>query len=1116
MSRQINPTMRRQQRGKNRRLRAEFQLIFASRPPARTARMSLQHVPYVQHHPRLSLVAEALSPQPDQWEGSRTSHIQTEQAELKRRSQCIQEEESPQQSTGLPERSNSEPELFAPIRRRSLLQPGIATRKSWVENDPRQSLPSQLSSQQRQDDLQKHYYYDPAKPTSSPLSSIAALGPRFEDISPGPRTMTPNDLDYGHIGAFKLGSLRITNGTASPSPSMERPATRGGDDDYFMDGRDSAQSHRGKGLRSNTISAAQEIIKPPWVTRAESPLRQAQAQEPEDKPLRVNTHLPLPEFSAFNFTTESPTKSLDLAREYMQDLALSPFSFDSSPPRTPRLEATSKNTAVEDDLFEAEPRTPEIQEIHEPRSFDSGYHAEETPATKAVKGLRDLAPKPLAKADSGYSSNVSLRSFKGNSAPAVPAKEAPPTPPKEPGSRVASSAYSVTSSYSEVSEVTIRSKRSLPALPTEEMPAPSRQAPPVPLKHSSVQNSGKVIPAPPLPHKSPKQEWAAASLRPQVIVTAKHARQQSLPAVPQALRDEFAPANSPSSSIGSLNSSNSTSRWRKDKKRPQSIQPQPVYTVQAFRTSPEELSIPPVPAEVSRHLEERVDGFPVACFPNTYEGTNHLRRTVSKETLGTIFSVGSAEYRDEPTFARLQSALPPVPVHATIPENPTPKPEANRRYTYQRASPATPAPISNTKHRKSLQAIPRKVAPRSQQAFENHLTSYENVSSSIGKSPYDIALGPIAKRPTAQERAKSMTSQLEAEARERFASARSVSQESFQTVQRSTSYDFIANQNPFASSTNSSRQSSGSKPPQAHAKWSGFGSASSSPMPTSVLVQQRSNPNLSAQDDGRKFSMRSQERVKSPPPVSMQTQRKAVHTQTSSHVVVPPSRTPPLPPREARDRTPPAPPPHFSPPLEEDQWASQKNFWAERRKSAGEALQGRKSIDVRRPESAKQSLDYQQRPQVLKSHVSWDASQRWNRAGEYDHTYGSYEHNKENWHYYQQQPLPSQPYHHQNYHRQQGQEEDYYDAPSEDFEQEHLPQTIHNHQTSTSSMLVLDRFSGGLGYGYEPGAGLGGSAGTRNAGKMAGGGRKGVDVSMHYGVDFSDVPVFLTRVNVEG
>jgi hypothetical protein len=82
-------------------------------------------------------------------------------------------------------------------------------------------------------------------------------------------------------------------------------------------------------------------------------------------------------------------------------------------------------------------------------------------------------------------------------------------------------------------------------------------------------------------------------------------------------------------------------------------------------------------------------------------------------------------------------------------------------------------------------------------------------------------------------------------------------------------------------------------------------------------------------------------------------------------------------------------------------------------------------------------------------------------------------------------------------------------------EQEELPQVIHRRQTSTSEMLVLDRFAGGLDYGYEPGVGLGGSAGTRNTGRLAAGGRKSVDVSMRYGVDFSDVPVFLQRVQVE-
>ena len=50
-------------------------------------------------------------------------------------------------------------------------------------------------------------------------------------------------------------------------------------------------------------------------------------------------------------------------------------------------------------------------------------------------------------------------------------------------------------------------------------------------------------------------------------------------------------------------------------------------------------------------------------------------------------------------------------------------------------------------------------------------------------------------------------------------------------------------------------------------------------------------------------------------------------------------------------------------------------------------------------------------------------------------------------------------------------------------------------------MLVLDRFSGGLGYNYDPSYGLVGSAGS-GSGYGSGAPRKGVEVSKLYGVDF--------------
>src|SRR6266536_1380924 len=187
--------------------------------------MSLQHVPYAQHHPRLSLVPEAASPQPDQPEAS------------KRMSRWEEGDDSPKLSNPLTTRANSDADLYAPMRRRSLLQHGVATRTSWAENDSRQSLPSQS---QTTDDIQDN----PSRPGSSPLAKLEVLG----QSAPGPRVETPDDLDYGHTGAFKLGSLRITNGVASPSPSADGP---GLEEDYITagEGRRSMQINHRRGRR---------------------------------------------------------------------------------------------------------------------------------------------------------------------------------------------------------------------------------------------------------------------------------------------------------------------------------------------------------------------------------------------------------------------------------------------------------------------------------------------------------------------------------------------------------------------------------------------------------------------------------------------------------------------------------------------------------------------------------------------------------------------------------------------------------------------------------------------------------------------------------------------------
>ncbi|KAI4191478.1 MAG: hypothetical protein L6R41_000012 [Letrouitia leprolyta] len=121
-----------------------------------------------------------------------------------------------------------------PIRRRSLYTPGIATRspEDILQKPP---PPSQLSCQ-----ADREYYYNPSLPDSSPLARLANLRPMQAGRS------TPSELDYTHLGALKLGTLRVTNGTASPVPrerhvssgptSLEsRPQSR---DEYYATSRE--------------------------------------------------------------------------------------------------------------------------------------------------------------------------------------------------------------------------------------------------------------------------------------------------------------------------------------------------------------------------------------------------------------------------------------------------------------------------------------------------------------------------------------------------------------------------------------------------------------------------------------------------------------------------------------------------------------------------------------------------------------------------------------------------------------------------------------------------------------------------------------------------------------
>lgn len=474
--------------------------------------------------------------------------------------------------------------------------------------------------------------------------------------------------------------------------------------------------------------------------------------------------------------------------------------------------------------------------------------------------------------------------------------------------------------------------------------------------------------------------------------------------------------------------------------------------------------------------------------------------------------------------------------------------------------------------------IPPAMKPISNEELEDHLTSYNTVSSSLGKSPYELAaaIPKSAPKSTVNERAKSLTAQFEADAAARFNLARASSQMGQQAPQQMTrvrSYDSIANGNPFASGNNSRRSSREHHPPPQVQRNNAPWRPSPAPNPAAYSTQSlplqlptsqspltahppqfhRGFPKVERGEEKSFSGVSAVSKPKSQPPVSMNTQRNSKLIQTAQQLVPPPSHAPPAPPAQKQTQN--------QGDGAEKGWNNTASAWATRRQSAGEALQSRKSMEMRPAQElrGRKSMDAARfnRPaseqRELKGRGSYDQmrweqgaqqveqgmgdvtglgigkmqSKRWNvgvgyedahaypspprqttqswtvgaksqQEQEYDHTYGSSLHHS---HSYEDK---------ENFYQAQ----EYYEAEQQEDAQ--LGEMIHQRKTSTSEMLVLDRFSGGLDYGYEPGLGLVGSAGMRNVRKMANANRKSVVAAERWGVDLTDVPVFLQRVRVEG
>lgn len=903
------------------------------------------------------------------------------------------------------QRTQSDPAIYAPIRRKSLLQHGVATRHSVISNP--QSFQNQIPVS----------YQNIGKWSVAPLT----LRTNVDNENHGARTSTPNDL--GHIGSFQLGSLRITNGSASPTPSAdERRASLPSNDQHIATLQASSRI-QGIANRSYTISVPAEAMKRPWAPTSFP-------QSPIENDSQDSLTIKIPSTTSTLNSPLSPTNthSLNLPPQ------LSPFSFVASPVGSP-LEATSKNTAVEDELFEAEMTTPTLESSYsnDNRSFDSGYGP--SPATPEqqtlgrIQSQQDMISKQLVTTDSGYNSSASRRNSTARVSP---------------------------------TRISLRT--------TEAPPLANHAIPMVSLESQKMTRLSNV----PLP---------SSSYQSQVQQPTPMSYRQSMPVVPRQPQNFTA-------------GETSGSHWGVQRQRPQSFYPgAPRFMAQSRSRSEMHL-----PTAASFQNSDSVDEI------MRYKA---MRRVSSKETITTIMSLEPGEM--ESTYNRLHNAIPPIP--SSIPEEDYHtgwKPPNARRHSYAPSTPSTP------KNRYALQPYQAPTSLNSypqedQTDFENHLTSFDNIKNSLGGSPYDLALTAMERTPPrATSRDAPAPNMKSAAAQLQSTHANLIRSQSEEPLLsrpdingRQDSYNRLVGGNPFDHSSTgpSSRATS-----------------SSSTFTLRDLPSQR----RTAEEDAKRLSIARTNRVNSPPPVSFQNQRKSVPVPAPGQLALPKLRStlvaqsPLSQPLSSeivtssyQESATPPPRSLTSPPIREvpsqGSLASGQELWFDtkeqiipaqlqighaERPSKIRSQSARPATQYHRPIPLHHfSFDVQEKSENNSRAASLYSEKEWEiHAGAYDHTYGSCT----------------------NLHDLSGEfSANEYDTPS--FEES---QPIPDMGNSTQDMLVLDRYAGGLGYGFEPGYGLGGSAGTRNSGTMNKGGRKGVEVSQQWGLDFSDVPIIMQRVPV--
>lgn len=215
--------------------------------------------------------------------------------------------------------------------RKSLLRPppGTATRSKV------QKLKKNPSNRQANGrDASKSKTWSPEDFTASPLSAIAGLG----SISAGAGELSERprgslDLEWTNIGTMKHGTLRITNGAATPEPSIRsglqpppRPVLPQSQDDYFTCSEGNGDSASLGNLSTDDTGSTLSVEGAPATPTAKPRFHTDRLSRKPQQRLAVSPIASRRAAQRF-VPTESPReeRSLDVFELYAQEAMSNPF-----------------------------------------------------------------------------------------------------------------------------------------------------------------------------------------------------------------------------------------------------------------------------------------------------------------------------------------------------------------------------------------------------------------------------------------------------------------------------------------------------------------------------------------------------------------------------------------------------------------------------------------------------------------------------------------------------------------------------------------------------------------------------------------------------------------------